>query len=297
MPRQTLRQRTLAAIQMARVDIIWSQYYSHISDIISDAAGDMLDDVINNDASSDIDVDPYFPSSDTFTDNFSDPVSDDSMASTDSAYSLILDHCLQGLIALEDEVRQTRILRPTVRISRAPQIHLLDEWRHHNLKRFRAKVRVEPYIFDELVTLIEAHHIFQSDRQLPVSTQLAIFLNRAGHYGNGLTIDDIGDWAGVSSGTVHNCCNRVMIAVLQLHDFAMDWDTNKEECAEEKENAKKWVASRSCPEWRNGYLTGDGTCVPLFQKPSEYGEAYFDKKKNYSLNCQVFYHIFHLKLC
>jgi hypothetical protein len=293
MPRQTLRNRILDKIRAAKVDLVWSQYYDQIGDIISDAIADMLDDFedssdIDVDSESDVDLD--IPSSDPFTmstDNFSDPVSDDSMASTDSDYSQILDYCLQGLTALEDEVRHTRVLQPSIRISRAPQIHLLDEWRDHNPRRFRAKVRVDPYIFDELVTLIEAHHIFKSNRQLPISKQLAIFLNRAGHYGNGLTIEDIGEWAGVSAGTVHNCCNRVMIALLQLHDLAMAWDTNGREHAEQKEKAKQWVQSVSCPELRNGYMTGDGTCIPLFQKPSQHGESYFDKKKNYSINCQV----------
>lgn len=31
----------------------------------------------------------------------------------------------------------------------------------------------------------------------------------------------------------------------------------------------------------------DGTLIPLFEKPGHHGEAYFDRKSNYSLNVQV----------
>ena len=105
-------------------------------------------------------------------------------------------------------------------------------------------------------------------------------MNRAGHYSNGLTIADLGDWAGVATGTVHNSCNRVMIAVLALHDLAMSWDVKREDCAMDMEKAKQWVELKTCREWRNGYVTVDGTCIPLFQKPGEFGETYFDRKKN-----------------
>ena len=228
------------------------------------------------------------PSSDTFA-AFSDPVSDDFMNSADSedTYHLIINQCLQILDAAEEEVHQTRVLQPSVPIPQAPQIQLLDKWWQHNPRRFHAKLCVEPEVYDWLISLIEVHDIFASDRQLPVATQLAIFLNCAGHYSNGLTIENIGNWAGVSAGSVHNCCNSVMIALLGLHDVVLSWDPEKENCAADMEKAKQWVASKTCPEWQNGYLTGDGTCILLFQKPGEYGEVYFDKKKNYSVNCQV----------
>jgi hypothetical protein len=33
----------------------------------------------------------------------------------------------------------------------------------------------------------------------------------------------------------------------------------------------------------------DGTLVPLFEKPHHFGEGYFDRKSNYSLNVQVYH--------
>ena len=78
-----------------------------------------------------------------------------------------------------------------------------------------------------------------------------------------------------------------MIALLGLHDVVLSWDPEKENCAADMKKAKQWVASKTCPEWQNGYLTGDETCIPLFQKPGEYEKVYFDKKKNHSVNCQI----------
>ena len=37
----------------------------------------------------------------------------------------------------------------------------------------------------------------------------------------------------------------------------------------------------------DGYCMVDGTPIILFQKPGYHGEAYFDRKSNYSLNLQV----------
>jgi hypothetical protein len=73
-----------------------------------------------------------------------------------------------------------------------------------------------------------------------------------------------------------------MVAFLALHDVAVHWPTD-----EDKERAKEWVESVSCAEWCDGFCMVDGTLVPLSQKPGHHGEAYFDRKSNYSLNVQV----------
>jgi len=56
----------------------------------------------------------------------------------------------------------------------------------------------------------------------------------------------------------------------------------------EKEEAKQWVEKYSkCPAWRDGWCFVDGTLVPLAFRPYWYGQSYFDRKCNYSLNIQV----------
>ncbi|EGO24133.1 hypothetical protein SERLADRAFT_349659 [Serpula lacrymans var. lacrymans S7.9] len=73
-----------------------------------------------------------------------------------------------------------------------------------------------------------------------------------------------------------------MIAIISLHD-----DVIKAPTPAEKEDTKCWVKKQVCPAWQNGYLSIDGTTFNLFQKPSHYGETFYDRKSNYSINAQV----------
>jgi hypothetical protein len=189
------------------------------------------------------------------------------------------------LDALRHEILTSRVLRDNPKVKKAPQIHLLQHWSEGNLDQYRRKVRVDPNTFDGLVEKICEHPVFNNNSnvpQKPVPVQLAIFLYRAGHYGNAASPEAIGHWAGVSPGTVVNCTNRVMLALLSLHDEVVHLPTS-----EEKESAKAWVAEQVCPEWSNGHLTVDGTKFPLFQRPGLHGDTWFDKNKDYSLDCQV----------
>jgi hypothetical protein len=133
--------------------------------------------------------------------------------------------------------------------------------------------------------MIETDPIFSNNANVsqgPVSEQLAITMFQFGHYGNTPSVEAVVQWAGVSAGSVVNCTRRVMIAFLTLHDSAIHWPSE-----DEKEESKQWVEVASCYAWRDGYCMVDGTPVVLFQKPGFHGEAYFDRKCNYSLNLQV----------
>ncbi|KAH9907672.1 uncharacterized protein B0H18DRAFT_824962, partial [Fomitopsis serialis] len=152
-------------------------------------------------------------------------------------------------------------------------------------KRFRLNLRVEPETFDALLERLQDHSVFVSDGprdQLSVDKQLAIALYRFGHFGNAASVEGVAQWAGVSAGMVVNATRRVMVASLALHDEVIHWPS-----ADAKEEAKEWVEMVSCAAWRDGYCFVDGTLVPLAEKPAHYGEAYFDRKSNYSLNVQV----------
>lgn len=189
------------------------------------------------------------------------------------------------IIALRHEILTTRILEPGARVPKSSQLHLLDDFSENNLRLFRKKLRVDPKTFHALVKLIEDHPIFYNNSnvtQAPLKVQLAIFLNRAGHYGNAASPEDIAQWAGGSAGWVDKCTNRVMVALLSLHDTAIHLPT-----ATEKETAKAWVQEQTCEEWRGGFLLVDGTKFPVFQRPGLHGDAWYDKNKDYSLDCQV----------
>lgn len=119
---------------------------------------------------------------------------------------------------------------------------------------------------------------------MPVDIHLAITLYRFGHYGNAAGTHEVALWAGVGYGTVRNATARVMVAICdeRFHRATMPWPSEAE-----IESAKAWVETNSCPAWRNGWLMVDGTLVAVFQHPHEFGNAYFDRKSNYSLNVQV----------
>lgn len=73
-----------------------------------------------------------------------------------------------------------------------------------------------------------------------------------------------------------------MIVVIALHDEAIGLPNH-----EEKAWAMEFVEGETFAGWRKGCLLADGTKIALYQKPGLHGEAYFDKNKNYSLDCQV----------
>ncbi|KIK15008.1 hypothetical protein PISMIDRAFT_115934 [Pisolithus microcarpus 441] len=170
---------------------------------------------------------------------------------------------------------------------RAPQIQLLPAFADHRPDLFRKKLHVNPDTFNFILDRISGHLIFQNNspnRQLPVALQLAIFLNRAGHYGNAISPEDVRQWAGVSVGSVINCTNCVMIALLDLHDdFIFFPGADDSELAK----AREFVEVRTCAAWQNGIFAANGSAVKLMTKPSLYGETFYDRKCNYSLNCQV----------
>ena len=184
-----------------------------------------------------------------------------------------------------------RYLKPRSQLPRGPSQlrHVLDVLRVHHAARFREYLRVSPFTFDKICKRIQLDPVFlnqsQND-QIPVQDQLAIVLFRFGHDGNGASMQVVADWAGVGKGTVHLVTRRVMTAILRpsFRQAAVRFPT-----PEEKEQAKSWVESHSCPAWRNGWCLVDGTLVPLYHHPHWYGESYFDRKSNYSLNIQVLF--------
>ncbi|KDQ16955.1 hypothetical protein BOTBODRAFT_106143 [Botryobasidium botryosum FD-172 SS1] len=165
--------------------------------------------------------------------------------------------------------------------------HLLNVTKNVRPDQFRRDLRVSPLTFDRLVDEIIDSPVFanKSEKsQMPVETQLAITLYRFGHDGNAASLDSVADWAGVGKGTVLLCTRRVMAALLSP-GFLKTYI--RMPTAEEKEEAKEWVESRSCKEWRNGWCMVDGTLTPLEYRPHWYGESYYDRKSNYSLNFQI----------
>ena len=195
---------------------------------------------------------------------------------------------------LQDQIRSTRYLNPRTPILHNSQMHLLWWYKEHSPIRFRRKVQVAPDTFDRILSLICDHPVFIGDsvrNKIPVDIQLAIFLNRIGHYGNASSVDDIAEWAGVSVGTVVNVTKRCLLTIINLHDQALSSPT-----ADEIQGSKNWCELKVIPEWRDGWLAVDGTTLPLFQKPGLHGEAWFDKSSQYSMNAQFIILLHNLRI-
>ncbi|KLO05015.1 hypothetical protein SCHPADRAFT_839887 [Schizopora paradoxa] len=152
---------------------------------------------------------------------------------------------------------------------------------------FRSALRVSPATFDRLVNELEDDPVFlnnSQNEQIPVSHQVAVLLFRFGHSGNAASLKRVAEWSGYGKGTVLLMTRRVLTALLRPEFLKSSIPPPTEE---EREAAKKWVEEHSCYAWRNGWLFVDGTLIPLYFRPYWYGEAYFDRKCNYSLNIQV----------
>jgi hypothetical protein len=204
----------------------------------------------------------------------------------DTLEEVFLEWCNARVLALADFLLTARVLEAAPPVQKLGQLDLfLTDFQHDHPDRFRKRLCVSPLVFDCLVELIEDHHVFHNNSnvpQHPITTQLAIFLVRVGHYGNVSTPEDVAQWAGVCVGSVINATYRCLVAFLALHDEAVMMPPE-----EEKKHAKEYVEQVTCQEWQNGFLLADGTKFPLFQKPGLHGEVFFDKNKNYSIDCQV----------
>ncbi|KAJ7300947.1 hypothetical protein DFH08DRAFT_724820 [Mycena albidolilacea] len=182
-----------------------------------------------------------------------------------------------------------RYEQPRDTLPRSPSYlhHVLTALKNGRADHFRQNLRVSPLTFDALVAALQDDPVFFNNSnhpQLPVEQQVAVALYRFGHDGNAASIQAVANWAGMGKGTVHLITRRVMTAVLRpgFMQNAVRMPTTPE-----KDRAKEWVQAHSCKAWRNGWCFVDGTLVPLDQRPTWYGESYFDRKCNYSLNFQV----------
>lgn len=165
--------------------------------------------------------------------------------------------------------------------------HVLQVLKLSRPDKFREKLRINPVTFDHLVVRLQDDPVFSNNSgnsQISVEEQVAITLYRFGHFGNAASLQSVADWAGYGKGTINLVTRRIMTALLRP-DFVSE--TVRYPTPEEKEQAKAWVEKHSCAAWRDGWCMVDGTLVPLAERPFWYGESYFDRKCNYSLNIQV----------
>ncbi|KAF8597159.1 hypothetical protein BDV93DRAFT_562610 [Ceratobasidium sp. AG-I] len=163
----------------------------------------------------------------------------------------------------------------------------LDVWCHDRPQLFRSYMRVTPHVFVQLFQALKDDPVFHNNSnnsQFPISDQIAVTLYRLGHYGNAASVIKIAHWADWGYGTVDLATRRVFSAMCRpvFYQAAMAWPTEAEQ-----EEARSWVEQATCPEWRNGWCMGDGTLAPLDQRPGFFGNTWYDRKNNYSVNSQI----------
>jgi hypothetical protein len=156
---------------------------------------------------------------------------------------------------------------------------------------FRSHARMSPTAFDALISFLRPLPEFYTNArtpQLPLESQALVTLKRFGSCGNAASVYQIAEWARIGQGTVDKVRRQVISAVLnsKMKEQHIIWP---EKDSAEREGAKKVVQDLLIPECRGGWCMINGTLVPLFAKPWYYGERFFDRKTNYSLNVQVYF--------
>ncbi|KAF9069640.1 hypothetical protein BDP27DRAFT_1222084 [Rhodocollybia butyracea] len=196
----------------------------------------------------------------------------------------------QDVVRYVEFLYKTRYRKPRNNYKRPPDtlLHVLHVWKTDQPDQFCENLQLDPKTFDSLVAELQNDPIFSSGdggrSQAPVEHQIAVALYHFGHYGNGASLQQVANWCGYLKGWIKGAMQCVMVAI--LHPEFVRKNIHPPTAAE-KEEAKKWVESRSCSVWRDGYCMVDGTLLPLAERPFWYGESYFDRKCNYSLNFQV----------
>jgi len=296
MPHQSTHAQMLNNLDQTALVVVRAKYQHVMEDDDSTDSISSFDSDLDLTHDSDLEIfmnimlSPPSPLSPAFS-GLSDFSDGDNSPDDDDYITASYNRLQYSIAALQDEVTKTHRLNiPPAPLPRAPQLHLLVHFGEHCPLLFCHKLHVDPEIFDDILNLISDHPIFHSNSnnsQLPIAIQLAIFLNHAGHYGNSISLLDVSQWAGVSVGSVINCTNHVMVALLDQHDAFMGFPPHN---SKDFKHAWRYGAKAStCPEWQSGVLAVDGTTVDLYATPGFFHQAFYDRKSKYSLGCQVFF--------
>lgn len=136
--------------------------------------------------------------------------------------------------------------------------------------------------FYAILEVIEDDEIFISTSRNPqpaVIIQLALTLERLGSNGTGCSVRRLGRDYKRSMGAIINCTQRVLESIDSQCSQYIQWPS--EARREEISTVMSLEGFPGCV----GFV--DGTNIPLYQRPGLDGETFFDRKKRYSLYCQV----------
>ena len=285
MPLKTVHKEMLETLGSMLVSLVKTQNQHLVDNDFTDVDMDMdIDQYVLTNSEGSLNTITTPSSNSKWTDTLTD---DDEVDQADFLKQIAHLHC--SVEVLMDKIQLAWVLERLAEAAlHAPQLHILAHNAIHQPHHFQQKVCILPIIFDDILDRISSNPIFHNCayiQQLSISIQLMIFLKCIGHYGNANGAEDLREWAGVSMGTMANCTQCVMIALLD--DCHNDFIYFLEENSHAMQKACQFAESRSCCSWHNGVFAVDGSTFNLFMKPSLYGEMFYDRKSRYLLNCQV----------
>ena len=197
---------------------------------------------------------------------------------------LFIKHLMKRL----ERIKSNRYLHRPKRRTKAEADALIPRWVLDDSilsdRNFKTLYRLTRQSFTALLHLIEDNPIFYNNShcpQRPVKRQLQITLY---HFGSGPSHSRIRTAIqfGCSEGTVHLYVKRVTTAILDHQDEYIQWPTpNSLEYRQIIERHHLKYGFPNCL----GFV--DGTTTPVYRKPTEQGEQYFNRKSNYALNTTI----------
>ncbi|MBW0488287.1 hypothetical protein O181_028002 [Austropuccinia psidii MF-1] len=147
---------------------------------------------------------------------------------------------------------------------------------------FKQSMRTSKEGFHFIYNKIKDHQVFKNSsnsKQVPISHQLALTLERLGSNGNAGSVGKFARNFNVGRGTVISISRRVLEAINSYEKYYIQWPNQNRRY--EISQVMRQEGFEECV----GFI--DGTNFPLYQKPAWQGEVFFDRKKVYSINAQI----------
>lgn len=188
---------------------------------------------------------------------------------------------LNMLLEMKHQVLAHRYIYPSLKIPKTTAVRDLiwllppDE--------FKQAARLTKESFQALTVILETHPVFQNNSRNPqedVWVQTLATLERLGCSGNGASLGRISRSLGISVGAVCKYTDRVIEALLSMKSQYIRWP---------KAGSRHAISEAFEEESGIRGIVGiiDGTHIHLSQRPAIQGEAYFTRKRRYSINVQL----------
>ncbi|MBW0564151.1 hypothetical protein O181_103866 [Austropuccinia psidii MF-1] len=198
-----------------------------------------------------------------------------------NALSSDSDSDIQEDIILLDMITSQRYINPCRRYP-SHYMYTMNDLQTLSSEKFQQLCRTTHESFEKLVAQIQADKTFQNssqNKQRNAAIQLAVALSRLGSNGNRDALGKIGMLFAISHGAIVLYTQRVIQILMKLKRKVIVWPI-----IEQQRDMSQVMQAEGFP-WCIGFI--DWSLIPLSQHPPKDGEAYFDRKKRYSMSRQL----------